>query len=267
MSQGSGSVAFDRAAGYYDATRGFSDEGVARQTELLAEELGGRGLVLEVGVGTGQVALPLHEAGIQVVGTDLSSPMLAKLLEKSGGRSPVPLVRGDATQMPFRDGAFGVAYLRWVLHLIPEWRMALAETVRVVEPGGAVLVLLGSAGKDTPQAEVLKRFAELSGVSIEPAGLTWANYDELDAAMMRFGAAPRALTPFSDMERDGLDVFIDGIAGNRYSWTWRIEDPRLLGRVAVEVRRWASERFGPLEQVPRAEHEVVWRAYDLPADR
>jgi SAM-dependent methyltransferase len=261
------SVAFDRAAEYYDATRGLSAEGVVRQTELLVEELGHRDLVLEVGVGTGQVALPLHEAGVRVVGMDLSSPMLAKILEKCGGRSPVPLVQGDATRMPFRDGACGAAYLRWVLHLIPDWRDALGEAVRVVEPGGAILILLGAAGKNTPQAEIQQRFAALAGVSFEPPGLSWSNYDELDAAMTRFGAAPRTLPAFSDIERDGLDVFIDGIAGNRYSWTWRLEDPELLGRVAIDVRRWSEERFGPLDQVPRAEHEVVWRAYDLPAGR
>jgi Methylase involved in ubiquinone/menaquinone biosynthesis len=261
------SVAFDRAADYYDRTRGLSAEGTRKTIDLLAGELHDRGLVLEVGVGTGQLALPLHNAGIPVVGLDLARPMMDKLAEKAGGRSPLPLIQADATRMPIRDHTFGVAYLRWVLHLIPAWRQALVEIVRVVEPGGLILVLLGSAGKDTPQAEVLQRFAELSGVSVEPAGLTWANYAELDAAMTRFGAAPRALAPFSDVERDGLEVFIDGIAGNRYSWTWRIEDPELLGRVAVDVRRWARERFGPLDQVPRAQHEVVWRAYDLPADR
>ncbi len=195
---------------------------------------------------------------------DLSSPMLAKLVEKAEGRSPVPLVQADATRMPFRDGAFGAAYLRWVLHLIPEWPVALAEIVRVVEPGGVVLVLLGSAGKDTPQAEVQRRFAALAGISFDPPGLTWADYDELDAAMTRFGAASRALAPFSEIEREGLDAFIDGIGGNRYSWTWKIEDTELLGRVAVDVRRWAQDRFGPLDRVPRAEHQVVWRAYDLP---
>ncbi|MGZ5212458.1 MAG: class I SAM-dependent methyltransferase [Actinomycetota bacterium] len=261
------SVAFDRAAEYYDATRGLTDEGVTRQTELLAEGLRGRGRALEIGVGTGQVALPLHHAGIAVVGMDLSMPMLAKLMEKAGGRSPLPLVQGDATRMPFRDGAFGAAYLRWVLHLIPEWRLTLGEIVRVVEPGGAILVLLGAAGKSTPQAEIQQRFAALAGVSFEPRGLSWGGYDELDAAMTRFDAAPRTLAAFSDTERDGLDVFIDGIAGNRYSWTWRIEDPELLGRVAVDVRGWAEDRFGPLDQVPRAEHQVVWRAYDLPVDR
>ena len=261
------SVAFDRAAGYYDATRGLSDEGVARQTELLAGELGGRGVALEVGVGTGQVALPLHDAGVRVVGMDLSSPMLAKLVEKAKGRSPVPLVQADATRMPFRDGAFGAAYLRWVLHLIPEMagRVGRDRPRRRTRRRRPRAPRFGRQGHATGRGP--GRFAALAGLSFEPAGLTWADYDELDAAMTRFGAAPRALAPFSDVERDGLDTFIDGIAGNRYSWTWRIEDTELLGRVAVDVRRWAKERFGPLDRVPRAEHQVVWRAYDLPADR
>ena len=85
--------------------------------------------------------------------------------------------------------------------------------------------------------------------------------------MSRFGAVPRTLPSFTEVERDGLEVFIDGIAANRYSWTWQIEDPEYLGSVAADVRGWAEERFGPLDQVPRAKHEVVWRAYDLPADR
>jgi len=261
------SVAFDRAAEYYDVTRGLSDAGVDRQTELLAGELGGRGRVLEVGVGTGQVALPLHDAKIPIMGIDLSSPMLAKLREKSGGRLPFPLVQADATHLPFRDRAFGAACLRWVLHLIPAWRGALDEIVRVVDPGGLVLILLGSAGEDTPQAEIQRRFAALAGISFQPPGLSWGNYDELDAAMSRFGAVRRTLPSFTEVERDGLDVFIDGIAANRYSWTWQIEDPAFLGSVAADVRGWAEERFGPLDHVPRAQHEVVWHAYDLPADR
>jgi ubiquinone/menaquinone biosynthesis C-methylase UbiE len=261
------SVAFDRAAEYYDVTRGLSDAGVVRQTELLAEELGGRGRVVEIGVGTGQVALPLHDAGIPLVGMDLSSPMLGKLLDKCGGRSPFPLVQADATRMPFSDHAFGAAYLRWVLHLIPGWRDALEAIVRVVEPGGIVLILLGSAGKDTPQADIQRRFAALAGISFEPAGLKWGGYDELDAAMSRFGTVRRTLPSFTEVERDGIEFFIDGIAANRYSWTWQIEDPAFLGSVAADVRRWAEERFGPLDQIPRAEHEVVWRAYDVAAGR
>ena len=60
----SDSIAFDRAAEYYDDTRGLSEEGVRHTTEALAEVFRGGGPILEVGVGTGQVALPLHDAGV-----------------------------------------------------------------------------------------------------------------------------------------------------------------------------------------------------------
>jgi len=82
--------------------------------------------------------------------------------------------------------------------------------------------------------------------------------------MAALGAAARSLPPFTDVERDSLEEFIEGIVLNRYSWTWTIEDPGLLAGLADEVRRWATDRFGPLDQVPRETYEITWRAYDLP---
>jgi SAM-dependent methyltransferase len=229
--------------------------------ELLASELGGRGTALELGVGTGQVALPLHAAGIPVVGMDLSRPMMDRLIHKAGGRSPFPLVQGDATRMPFADGAFGAAYLRWVLHLIPDWKGALAEVVRVVREGGVFAVSIGMYCG--PRSEIQERFAELAGVSLEPPGLTWGGYDRLDEAMEALGATPRELPSITESEHENLEDFLDGIARNRYSWTWKVEDPERLASVAAEVRRWAEERFGSLDG-PKETFEIMWRAYDLP---
>ena len=100
----SASIPFDRAAEYYDDTRGLSPEGVERTTRAIAEALGDAAPVLEVGVGTGQVAIPLREAGLDVIGLDLSRPMLEQLRRKGVF---VPVVEADATRMPFRDDAFG----------------------------------------------------------------------------------------------------------------------------------------------------------------
>ena len=258
------SVAFDRAADYYDRTRGNSSEGLRKTIDLLAGEMRDRGLVLEVGVGTGQLALPLHGAGIPVVGLDLARPMMAVLVEKAGGRSPFPLVQGDATRLPFLDGAFGAAYLRWVFQLIPAWADALAEVVRVVRPSGVFLASLASFGG--PRSEVRGRFAEILGLSMEPPGLAYDGYDELDAVAITLGLAPRALPPIPEIGHEGLDTFIDSIVNNAYSWTWDI-DADLLARAAVDVRRWAEDRYGPLELLPHDEYETIWRAYDLPADR
>jgi SAM-dependent methyltransferase len=256
------SVVFDRAADYYDATRGGSPEGERAMVELLVRELGGRGRTLELGVGTGLVALPLQAAGIPLVGLDLSRPMMDRLIDKAGGGSPFPLVQGDATRMPFPDAVFGAAYLRWVLHLIPNWERALAEVVRVMRRGGVLAVSMGAfAG---PWAEIQARFGELANVSIAPAGLMWGRFDLLDEAMVALGATPRELPPITEAENETLAQWIDGIAGNKYSWTWKVEDPELLASVAAEVRDWAEERFGPLDG-PRGTFDIFWRAYDLPA--
>ncbi len=256
------SVGFDRAAEHYDRTRAGTLEGLRQTIDLLVGELGGRGRALEVGVGTGQLALPLHASGVSVVGLDLARPMMDKLIEKAGGRSPFPLVQGDATLMPFRSDAFGGAYLRWVLHVIPAWRDALTEMVRVVRPGGVLLTSLASWGGQ--RLEIRDRFAELTGVSTQPPGLRWDDYDQLDEAAGALGLACRDLPPIREMQRDGPGVFIDGIADNAYSWTWQVEDPDVLSRTAAEVRRWAEERYGPLDEIPLGEWTTVWRAYDLP---
>jgi SAM-dependent methyltransferase len=257
---GSGSVVFDRAAEFYDQSRAISDDAMAQTIARLSKELDGRGRCLEVGVGTGLVALPLHQAGIALAGLDLSAPMLGRLLHKAGGRPPFPLVRGDATKMPFRDHVFGGAYLRWVLHLIPSWRAALAEMARVVKPKGVVLVSVG--GNDAIQGEIRKRFSERTGVSADPVGLDWGDTDALDAAMADLGGRMRTLEPLHEEYEEALGRFLDEIEANRYSWTWPVDEQVRLDAVG-ELRPWVAERFGPLD-VPRRETlTTVWRAYDL----
>ena len=254
------SIAFDRAAEFYDRTRGSDAESTARTVARLEEALAGRGRVLEVGAGTGLLTIPLHAAGVDVVGLDLSPPMLAKLLEKASDDAP-PVVLGDATALPFGDGAFGATYLRWVLHLIPDWRSVLAEVVRVVGPGGLFLANLGAY--DGPRHEIQERFAEITGIPIEPVGLNWGAEDELDAEMARHGAQVRELEALVQGGEETMGSFIDEIRENSYSWTWRVPDDVRL-RAADEIEPWARERFGDLDAVRRWELAVIWRAYDLP---
>ena len=256
----SDSVRFDRAAEIYDQTRAISAEAMAMTTELLASEFDGRGRVLEVGVGTGLLALPLHEAGVPLAGLDLTEAMVRKLVEKSGGEPPFPLVLGDATRMPLADAAFGGAYLRWVLHLIPDWRRVLAEIVRVVRPGGVFLVELGAY--DEERFAIQQRFGEIVGVSLDPVGLSWAEYGPLDAEMAARGATLRILPEVEEMWEGGLGEFLDGVEQGRYSWTWKVPDD-VRRRVTAELRPWAAERFGPLDEPHRSALPQVWRAYDL----
>lgn len=259
-STSAGSVRFDRAAEFYDRTRAVGDAVMAATVELLAEELAGRGRVLEIGVGTGLLALPLRAAGVDVWGFDLSPAMVAKLVEKADG-SPPPLVLADATGMPFRDASFGAAYLRWVLHLIPGWREVIEGTVRTVAPGGIFLACLGTY--DEVSEAIRSRFGEIVGISLDPVGLGSDAAGELDAAMRALGAEVRELAPIVDVGEEVMGGFLDGIRDNVYSWTWVVPEGERL-RAADELRTWTEQRFGPLDEPRGYEYATVWRAYDLP---
>jgi SAM-dependent methyltransferase len=80
----------DRVAGVYD------DWHPSAPPEMVAalKELAGDGPVLELGIGTGRVALPLSEGGLEVHGIDASDAMIARLRAKPGGDS-IPVTVGN----------------------------------------------------------------------------------------------------------------------------------------------------------------------------
>jgi SAM-dependent methyltransferase len=164
--------------------------------------------------------------------------------------------------MPFREGVFGAAYLRWVLHLVPDWRGLVREVVRVVRPAGTFLANLGAYGGE--RAEIQARFAELVGISLDPVGLGWGDLDGLDAELGSLGARSRELPPVRDQGTDSLAEFLGGIAENRYSWTWTVAE-RDRRRAHAELLPWARDRYGDLRAERSWVHDSRWRAYDLGA--
>jgi ubiquinone/menaquinone biosynthesis C-methylase UbiE len=78
------SVKFDRVADIYDATRGLPEREVIPTCDLIVQAAGlnEKSCVLEVGVGTGRVAVPLAEKVGAMFGIDLSRPMLSTLPEE-----------------------------------------------------------------------------------------------------------------------------------------------------------------------------------------
>lgn len=254
------SVAFDQAVEYYDRTRAIPADALRATIDQLANALAGRGRCLEIGVGTGILALELHERGVPMAGVDLSAPMLAKLIEKSGGRRPFPVVVGDARALPFADRAFGAAYARWVFHLVPGWQAAVGELARVVAPGGTVLVNLGDF-HDTWQ--LVDRFMKAAGDAPFAVGLDPRRPDQLDDAFARYGASVRVLDPIPSRDDTTVGEFLDEMERGQHSWTWRV-DPDVRKRLIPEIRTWAARRFGSLEAPLERDLQIVWRAYGLP---
>jgi SAM-dependent methyltransferase len=253
------SVSFDRAADYYDRTRALPPDVMVQVVDLLGDELSGRGPVLEVGVGTGRIGLPLHERGIELAGIDLSPQMLDKLVEKAGGAMPFPLLLGDVTRLPFATNSLGAAIAVHVLHLIPDWKRALDEVVRVISRGGVLLVDLGRWGTGRVH-EITEYWTRAAGLEARHPGLH--DPEILDGAMKARGARIRELDPLRGSRSTTYEEAISQYESGLWSFTWRVSE-EARKKAAAETRSWVKESFGPLGESFDEEVVVRWRAYDL----
>ena len=77
--------------------------------DLLARHAGDPPRALELGIGTGRIALPLRDKGVAVEGIEISEPMLAKMRAKPGGEA-IPVTMGDFKEVPI-EGTFPLIYL------------------------------------------------------------------------------------------------------------------------------------------------------------
>jgi ubiquinone/menaquinone biosynthesis C-methylase UbiE len=118
--------------------------GAASEREMAVEmlELAARDTVLDVGCGPGNFTRAFAEEvprGL-VVGLDASGPMLVRAVEETAARN-VEYVRGDASDLPFKDASFDAVCCFAALYLIDDPHGAIDEIVRVLRPGGRVALL------------------------------------------------------------------------------------------------------------------------------
>src|SRR5829696_3431902 len=139
-------VSFDRAAEYYDTTRGYADGSAERiRDAIVTYTSAGRDTrFLELGVGTGRIALPFIRAGYDYTGVDIAPAMMARLAGKLAddpGKAAYrfQLREADITALPFEAAQFDVIIAVHVLHLVAEWQRAIQEARRVLRPGGWLL--------------------------------------------------------------------------------------------------------------------------------
>jgi ubiquinone/menaquinone biosynthesis C-methylase UbiE len=123
---------FDWLAPVYDRVMGPPDR--ERMQELL--RLPSAGTLLDAGGGTGRVAAGLRPLVDSVVVIDLSRKMLRRAQAK-GGLLPV---RGVTERLPFRDESFDRVLVVDALHHFRDQRDAIRDLVRVLKPGGRLLI-------------------------------------------------------------------------------------------------------------------------------
>jgi SAM-dependent methyltransferase len=107
--------------------------------------------VLDVGCGTGFLALRFAELGHSVTGVDLSSPMIERAREKAEQEDVyVEFLLGDAVDLDLPDGTFDVVIARHVIWNLPEPERGVAEWLRVLRPGGQLALVEGKWADNDP---------------------------------------------------------------------------------------------------------------------
>jgi phosphatidylethanolamine/phosphatidyl-N-methylethanolamine N-methyltransferase len=139
---------YARWAPVYDVVFGSVFENARRMAVEASERVGGR--ILEVGVGTG-ISLPYYSARSRVVGIDISEPMLkvARRRVIDEGLEHVELLElMDAENLEFADSSFDVVVAQYVVNTVPHPEIALDEFLRVLRPGGELVIVnrVGATG-------------------------------------------------------------------------------------------------------------------------
>ncbi len=232
----------ERVARRYDASTDpeFDPEVIRSTVDFLAEMAGG-GRALELGIGTGRIALPLAQRGVSVHGIDLSTAMVKRLRAKPGGKD-IGITIGDFATTRV-DGSFSLAYLVFnaILNLTtqPAQVACFRNVAEHLGPGGRFVIEVGVPElQRLPPGETVLPF--LLGES------RWG-FDEYDVASQGLtshhfeivkGKVERLSVPF------------------RYVWPSELD---LMAELAgMHLReRWAGWRREPFTSESR-QHVSVW---------
>jgi SAM-dependent methyltransferase len=221
----------ERVAARYDESSAdmFEPAVVDPAVDFLAD-LAGSGRALELGIGTGRLALPLAQRGVPVHGIELSRAMVARLREKPGGEE-IGVTVGDFATTTV-DGAFSVAYLVFntIMNLTTQdGQVACFRNVAShLEPGGCFVIEVGVPSlRRLPPGETFRVFH---------ASETHWGLDEFDVA--RQGLVSHHFTIVDDrIERVSIPF--------RYVWPAELDLMAELAGMRLRERcsGWKREPF------------------------
>jgi SAM-dependent methyltransferase len=229
------------AEGYDAASEEMFEPAVVDATVSFLADLAGEGGALELGIGTGRIALPLSQRGVRVHGIDLSPAMVERLKAKPGA-DHIGVTIGDFATTKV-DGTFRLAYLVYntIMNLTTQdEQVACFRNVAAhLEPGGRFVIEVGvPALQRLPPGETVRAF------TVSPTRLGFDEYD----------IAAQGLVSHHYWVVDGrLDVFSMPF---RYVWPSELD---LMARLAGMV---VSERWSGWDREPftseSTTHVSVW---------
>jgi SAM-dependent methyltransferase len=232
----------ERVAARYDRPDGEEfDPAVIEMIVDFLVERAGAGRALELGIGTGRIALPLAQRGVPVHGIDLSRAMVARLRAKPGG-DDIGVTIGDFATTKV-DGSFSLAYLIFNTIMNLPTQAAQVACFRNVaahlERGGCFVIEVGIPSlQRLPPGETYRAYH---------VGETRWDIDEFDVAAQGLISHHFALVD-GRLERHSIPF--------RYVWPSELDLMAQLAGMSLR-ERWAEWKREPFTSASR-KHISVW---------
>jgi ubiquinone/menaquinone biosynthesis C-methylase UbiE len=256
------SVSFDRAADFYDQTRGFAPghDGPAVSLFLRDGHMQPHHRALEIGAGTGRILAPLMtQFQGQMHGLDISPEMLSRVRAKID--SPrLHLVLGDALRLPYPDASFDAVLGVHVLHLVGDYRRVLHEVARVLKPDG---VFMHGWGQRMHDAALMRTWQNAIGEENRPDN--WYGHAENVPVLLEAGWQPEpVLHTYTYHEEKAPKAFLDSLVHRYWSQTWSMSDEQLQRGIDA-VRAYIGDHYTHPEVPQPFQQTFRVRAYRPPA--
>jgi len=198
---------WDRRAQHFDEDFGHSIRTPAERAawdRVLDLVLGGRGPLeaLDAGCGTGFLAFELAARGHHVTGVDFAPAMIAEARRKAAERGvSIRLEEADAEQLPFPPGCFDLAISRHVLWTLPHPEAAIDEWIRVLRPGGRLVVVDGQfdVGASAGSPESARASHEYAAVGDQLPFLGGRPREEIETLLKAHGLVNVGSDPLLDL--------------------------------------------------------------------
>lgn len=220
------SVVFDRAVAFYDRTRGLPQQAETWMAQVVGEDvpLAAGSKVLEIGVGTGRIALPLARRNrYRYTGIDLSRNMMDALRAKAPA-GPIELIQGDVSRLPFSAGTFDAVVAVHVFHLVSPWQQAMDEVARVLRAGGVLLHGRSTHTQESPERELREYLHSLANDHEQNRDRVLLAHDQVRIELeQRFGA-PRELRTLPWKVTHTPDEILSLYGDRCWSSTWTLSD-------------------------------------------
>jgi SAM-dependent methyltransferase len=229
------------AARYDESAADMFDPAVVDPVVDFLADLAGHGAALELGIGTGRIALPLAQRGVRVHGIDLSDAMVARLRAKPDAEQ-IGVTIGDFATTTV-EGRFSVAYLVFntIMNLTTQdGQIACFQNVAAhLEPGGCFVIEVGvPALQRLPPGETVRAF------TVSPTRLGFDEYDVVSQGLISHHYS------VVDGELEVVSMPF------RYVWPSELDlMARLAGMTLRE--RWSSWQREPFTS-DSSKHVSVW---------